>query len=50
MLATQISTNLYIAGADLGFSERGDNHSSGSLKQGVWGAQPPRSYIGYFVL
>ena len=32
------------AGADLGFSERGANHSSGSLKQGVWGAQPPRSY------
>ena len=25
-------------------SERGANHSSGSLKQGVWGAQPPRSY------
>ena len=25
-------------------SERGANHSSGSLKQGVWGAQPPRIY------
>ena len=24
-----------IAGADLGFSDRGANHSSGSLKQGV---------------
>ena len=32
------------AEADLGFSERGANHSSGSLKQGVWGAVPPRSY------
>ena len=32
------------SGADLGFSERGANYSSGSLKQGVWGAQPPRSY------
>ena len=31
-------------GADLGFSERGANHNSESLKQGVWGAQPPRSY------
>ena len=30
-----------IPGADL---ERGANHSSGSLKQGVWGAVPPRSY------
>ena len=28
-------------GADLGFSDRGANHSSGSLKQGDWGAQPP---------
>ena len=32
------------AGANLGFSEREANHSSGSLKQGVWGAVPPRSY------
>ena len=30
---------------DLGFSERGANHlCSGSLKQGVWGVQTPRSY------
>ena len=40
--------NLYfvamVAGADLGFLRGGANHSSGSLKQGVWGAQPPRSY------
>ena len=26
-------------GADLGFSQRGANHSSGSLEQGVW--EPP---------
>ena len=30
------SYRLSEAGADLGFSERGANHSSGSLKQGVW--------------
>ena len=36
-------------GADLGFSERGAKHSSGSLKQGVWGGSPPE-VIGYFVL
>ena len=35
-------------GADLGFFEGGANHGSGSLKQGVWGAQPPEA-IGYFV-
>ena len=29
-------------GADLGFSERGANHSSGSLKQGVWGCSPQK--------
>ena len=29
------------SGADLGGRA---NHSSGSLKQGVWGAQPPKSY------
>ena len=33
------------AGADL---ERGANHSSGSMKQGVWGHSPPEA-IGYFV-
>ena len=32
-----------------GGSRRGANHSSGSLKQGVWGAAPPEG-IGYFVL
>ena len=38
-------------GMDLGFSERGVNHSSGSLKQGVWGHSPAEAgYIGYFVL
>ena len=36
-------------GADLGFSERGGNHSSGSLKQGVWGCSPPEA-MGYFIL
>ena len=35
-----------VTGADL---ERGANHSSESLKQGVWGVQPPEA-IGYFVL
>ena len=42
----EYKTVIYIhhAGADLGFSERGANDSSGSLKQGVWGVQPPRSY------
>ena len=30
-------------------SEREANHSSGSLKQGVWGSSPPEA-IGYFVL
>ena len=49
-----ITTNLWIcifmidlaqnSGADLEFFERGAKHSSGSLKQGVWGTQPPRSY------
>ena len=43
-----------MAGADPGFSEGGSesgvdieggaNRSIASLKQGVWGAQPPRSY------
>ena len=32
---------------DLGFSERGANHTSGSLKLGVWGCSPPEA-IGYF--
>ena len=32
------------AGADPGFWEGGSEHRGGSLKQGVWGAQPPRSY------
>ena len=48
--------NLKSAGADPGFSEGGGGSESGvdiegganpsivSLKQGVWGAQPPRSY------
>ena len=40
---------VHLTGADLGFSERGANHSSGSLKQGVWGHSPPEA-IGYFVL
>ena len=45
---------IYITGADPGFSEGGSesgvdieggaNPSIVSLKQGVWGAQPPRSY------
>ena len=35
-------------GADLGFSEGGAKPSSGSLKQGVWGAAPPEA-IGYLV-
>ena len=29
-------------GADLGFSEGGAKPSSGSLKQGVWGAAPQK--------
>ena len=32
------------SGADPGFWEGGSEHRGGSLKQGVWGAQPPRSY------
>ena len=36
-------------GADLGSSERGANHNSGSLKQGSGGHRPPEA-IGYFVL
>ena len=39
-----VTRSRHCSGADLGFSGRGANHSSGSLKQGVWGAQPPRSY------
>ena len=41
-----------MAGADLGFSERGANHSigSGSLNQGSGGLRPPEAIIGYFVL
>ena len=30
--------------------EGGANPSIVSLKQGVWGAQPPRSYMGYLLL
>ena len=30
--------------------EGGANPSIVSLKQGVWGAQPPRSYMGYLIL
>ena len=41
-IITIIFYNL-LSGADIGFSERGANHT-GSLKQGVWRAQPPRSY------
>ena len=37
-----------MAGADLGFSKGGAKPKSGSLKQGVWGAQPPEA-IGYLV-
>ena len=33
-----------MSGADPGFSERGSEHRGVSLKQGVWGAVPPRSY------
>jgi len=33
-----------ISGADPGFSEGGSEHRGGSLNQGVWGVQPPRSY------
>ena len=36
--------HIYTSGADLGFSERGANHSRGSLKQGVWGAQHYRIF------
>ena len=32
------------AGVDPGFSEGGSEHRGVSLKQGVWGVQPPRSY------
>ena len=34
----------HYSGADPGFWEGGSEHRGGSLKQGVWGAQPPRSY------
>ena len=33
-----------MSGADPGFWEGGSEHRGGSLKQGVWGVQPPRSY------
>ena len=36
-------------GADPGFWEGGSEHRGGSLKQGVWGAQPPRSYRVSFI-
>ena len=48
VLLMQYHYNIF-SGADLGFSERGANHSSGSLKQGVWGCSPPEA-IGFFVL
>ena len=37
-----LAKRVLFAGTDLGFSERGDNHSSGSLKQGVRGHSPPK--------
>ena len=39
-----------IAGADPGFCEGGSEHIGGSLKQGVWGAQPPKSYRVFSIL
>ena len=33
----------YSSRADLGFSERGAKHNSGSLKQGVWGCSLPEA-------
>ena len=32
------------AGVIQDFGKGGSEHRGGSLKQGVWGAQPPRSY------
>ena len=48
VLYTEVA--LLMSGADLGFCERGAKHSSGSLKQGVWGAQLPRSYRVFNIL
>ena len=39
----RVSVKLLHSGADLGFTERA-SLSIESLKQGVWGAQPLRSY------
>ena len=39
-----IESNTIIPGADLRFSERGDKHSSGSLKQGSGDAAPQKLY------
>ena len=32
----------YVSGVDPGVFDRGLNHNGGSLKKGVWGAQPPQ--------
>ena len=39
-----IFTKFMESGVDLGLCERGAKHGSGSLKQGIWGAVPPRNY------
>ena len=45
LLVSKFVLVVYIlSGANLGFLRGGANHSSGSLRKGVWGAQPPRSY------
>ena len=40
---------MHVSGADLGFLRKGAKANGGSLKQGVWEAQPSRSYIGCLV-
>ena len=37
------------AEADLGFAEGRANPNIVSLKQGIWGVQPARSYIGSLI-
>ena len=44
MIKIGVEQRVVDTGADPGFSKGGSEHRSGSLKQGVWGAQPPRSY------
>ena len=48
LLVVFLNTYTPITGADLGFSERGANQSSGSSR-GSGGHSPPEA-IGYFVL